>query len=217
MNDEEIIKLLQLTTARENIAQLNDEAVDEFLSQAKDCPAEKTDRVRKRYIEKILEELNPLPVRKIETKATFGRWLEAARKNAHLSRTDVAAVLEQQPIFIEKIERGDILPWNCKPEFVVDLMNLFRVHMEAVTQLVSASIAVSQIRGIGPVAARARGGKMSKDRGESASRALDLFLVHNTDQPEKPEDAVLMWTEKLHEALRERKLNYLTDSGEEGR
>ncbi len=217
MNDEEIIKLLQLTVARENVAELNDQAVDEFLSQAKECPAERTDRVRKRYIEKILEELNPLPVRKIENKTTFGRWLEAARRSVHLSCADVAAALFQEPVFMEKVERGDVLPWECKPELIAEMMNLFRVHMEGVTKLISASAAVSQVRGIGPVAARARGGKPSKDRGESASRALDLFLAHNTEHQEKPDDAVLLWTEKLRRALRERKFDYLTDSVEEAR
>ncbi len=214
MNDEEIIKLLELATAF-NDSELSDETVDAFLAEAKECSAERIERVRKRYIQKILEELNPTPVHQIENKTTFGRWVESVRNKVHLSRSDVAAVLGQEPVFIEKVERGEVLPWECKPEFVADLMGLFRVHIEAVTQLVSVSAAVSRARGVGSVAARSRGGKASKDRGESTARALELFLAHNAAAPEKPEDAILKWTEKLRGALKERNLNYLADSGEE--
>ena len=211
MTDEEIVRLLRLAAVPDNTSELDDETVDAFLSEAKECSDERTERVRRRYVEKVLEELNPLPVHKIEHKTTFGRYLEGVRNKVHLSRFDVAAVLRQEPVFIEQVERGEVPPWECRPEFVADLMGLFRVHLEAVTQLVSVSVAVSGVRGVGSVAARSRGGKTSKDRGESTARALELFLAHNA-APEEPKDAIRQWTEKLRGALKERNLDYLADS-----
>lgn len=214
MNDPEIIKLLELAAETKNQPELTDEVVDGIIARTIKCPAERTERIRKKYIEKLFEELNPQPVCEIENKSTFGRWVEAMRNKVHLSQTDVAGVLRQEPVFIGQVERGEIFPWQCKPEFVADLMNLFRVHIQAVNQLVSASAAVSRVRGVGGVAARSRGGKVSKVRGESTARALELFLAHNA-APAEPADDITEWTEKLRRVLSERKLDHLLDSGKE--
>ena len=214
MNDQEIIKLLELTINIEPLSELDDEAVDAFLSEIKECPTERTERVRKRYIEKILEELNPSPVHKIENKTTFGRWIENIRNKVHLTQSDVAVALHEEPVFIKRVERGEVLPWECKPEFVADLMGLFRIHIKALDQLVSTTASVNQIRGVGSVLARSRGGKTSADRGNSTSRALELFLAHNAE-PERNDNEVLEWLENLRGILKERKQNELLDSEEE--
>ncbi len=214
MNDEEIIKLLELAANSVNQSVLTDEVVDRIITRTVECPQERAERIRKRYVEKLFEDLNPKPVDKIEGKSTFGRWIEAARNKVHLSRTDVAGALSQEPVFIEKLERGETLPWGCKPEFVADLMNLFRVHLNAVNQLIAASASVNQTRGVGGVAARSRGGKATKDRGESTARALELFLAHNA-APAAPDADVKEWTERLRGVLKERNLNYLIESEKE--
>lgn len=210
MNDEEIIKFLELTMQSSVESELTNEAVDAILLEAKECPDERTDRVRRRYIEKLFEELYPSPVQKIENKFTFGRWIESARNKVKLAPADVASSLGQEPVFLERIERGEIPPWECKPEFVADLMSLFRIHVEAVTQLVSSSAAVSQVRGVGRVAARSRGGKVSKERGDSTARALELFLAHNAS-PAALQDEVTEWVESLRGTLKSSNLNHLID------
>jgi hypothetical protein len=214
MNDEEIIELLKLTINCENPDELTDEMVDSIISRTKECPSERTERIRKRYIEKLFEELNPIPLQKIDTKSTFGRWVEGFRSKVQVSIADIGAALNQDPIFIEKIERSEIFPWECPPEFIADLMKLFRVHINGVAQLIATSNAVNQTHGVGQVAARSRGGKVSKERGESTARALDMFLAHNA-APAKTQDAVIEWMEKLRGTLKERKMDYLIDSDEE--
>lgn len=217
MNDQEIIKLLELAVSSGNTPELNDEQVDAIFLEAEECSAERTERVRKRYIEKILEELNPVPVTKIENKTTFGRWFEAARTKVKLSASDIALPLGKEPALIEQIEKGEILPWECEPKLTADLMSLFRLHFDALTQLVSSSVAVTRVRGVGSVQARSRGGKTSKERGDSTARALELFLANNAAPVSTPEAAVTEWMENLRRVLKDREQNELIRSTPEAR
>jgi hypothetical protein len=118
--------------------------------------------------------------------------------------------LGQDVSFVERLERGDLAPWECNPDSAADLMRLFRIHMSAMTQLVSNSAAVSQVRSVGSVAARSRSGHASSDRGESTKRALDLFLAHNAASA-KPDADVSKWINAVREALRRRQLSDLLD------
>jgi transcriptional regulator with XRE-family HTH domain len=210
MKDEEIAKLLELTICSEHSPELTDEVVDAILSKTVECPPDKTARVRTRFVEKILWALHHEPVRRIDHKWTLGRWVEAVRESVRLTRADVATALGQDVAFIERLERGELTPWECPPDSAANLMRLFRIHISAMAQLVSNSAAVSQSRGVGSVAARSRGGHASSDRGESTKRALDLFLAHNA-APAKPDSAVTNWIEAVREALRRRQLTDLLD------
>lgn len=214
MNDDEIIELLKLTIETEYATELNDEMVDSILLRKEECPSERTERVRKKYLEKLFEELNPEPVKKIDTRTTFGRWMESIRNRVQVSSSDIAAALRQQPDFIEKMERGEILPWDCRPEIFVDLMKLLRIHINAVGELIATSNSVSQVRGVGRVVARSRGGKVSKERGNSTARALEMFLAHNAP-PANTGDPVVEWMKKVRGELKDRKLDDLVSSGEE--
>jgi hypothetical protein len=89
-------------------------------------------------------------------------------------------------------------------------MRLFRIHINAFSQLVLNSAAVSQVRDVGSVAARSRSGHASPDRGESTKRALDLFLAHNAP-PAKPDDNISKWIDSVRDELRRRQLSDLLD------
>jgi hypothetical protein len=210
MNDEEITKLLELTICSEHSPDLNDEVVDAILSRAEECLPEKTARVRRRFVEKILWTLHHEPVRRIDNKWTLGRWIEAVRESVRLTRADIATAIGQDIAFVERLERGELLPWDCHPDSAANLMSLFRIHINAMSQLVWNSATVSQVRGVGSVAARSRSGHASSDRGESTKRALDLFLAHNA-APAKSDANVSNWIESVRDALRKRQLDELLD------
>ena len=210
MNEEEILKLLEATICSEHSPEVSDEVADAILSRSEECPPEKAARLRARFVEKVILTLHPRPVREIDAKWPLGRWLEAIRESLRLTREDVAAAAGKEVIFVERLERGEVPPWECDPGDVADLMRLFRLHSSAASQLVNNSAAVSQSRDVRSAAARSRGGHASPERGESARRALEMFLAHNAG-PAKPSDAVSRWLDALREALRRRGLNELLD------
>ena len=210
MNDEEILKLLELTICSEHSPEISDEVADAILSRSEECSPEKTARVRARFVEKVILMLHPQPVREISAKWPIGRWFEAIRESLHLTREDVAVAIGKEVIFVERLERGEVLPWECEPDEVAELMRLFRLHSNAASQLVNNSVAVNQVRGVRSAAARSRGGHASSERGDSTKRALEMFLAHNA-APAKPDDAVSKWLDALRSALRRRGLNELVD------
>ena len=210
MNDEEILKLLEMTICSEHSPEISDEVADAILSRYEECPPEKTARVRARFVEKVILTLHPQPVRDVAAKWPLGRWIEAIRESLRLTREDIAAAIGKEVIFVERLERGEAPPWECDPDDVADMMRLFRLHSNAASQLVNNSAAVNQARGVRSAAARSRGGHASAERGESTRRALEMFLAHNAG-PAKSDAAVSEWLEALRNALRRRGLNELLD------
>lgn len=209
MNDEELSELLKLTFHSEDSPELTDAVVDAFLTTEAECSSEKTGRVRARFVQKVLFAVHCDPVRRIDRKWSFGRWIEATRESVRLTRSDVGEALRKDALFIERLESGEKLPWKYSPGDVAELVCLFRVHMDAVTQLINNSVAVSQAS-VGTVVARSRGGRMSSDRGDSTKRALDMFLAHHAS-PSKPDVDVTNWLDSLRETLRQRDANDLLE------
>ena len=210
MNDEEILKLLEMTICSEHSPEISDEVADAIMSRSEECPPEKTARIRARFVEKVILTLHPQPVREISAKWPLGRWFEAIRESLRLTREDVAAAIGKEASFVERLERGEVMPWECDPGEVADLMRLFRLHSNAASQLVNNSAAVNQVSGVRSAAARSRGGHASAERGDSTKRALEIFLAHNAS-PAKPDTAVSDWLDALRLALLRRGLNELVD------
>lgn len=210
MNDEEVLKLLEITVNSEHSPEISDEVADTILSKSQECSPEKTARLLARFIEKVILTLHPQPVRKIDARWPLGRWFEAIRESLRLTRDDIAAAVGKEVIFVERLERGEVQPWECDPNDVADLMRLFRLHSNAASHLVNNSAAVDQARDVRSAAARSRGGHASAERGESTRRALEMFLAHNAT-PAKPDFTITKWLDALREILRRRGLNELLD------
>lgn len=210
MNDEEILKLLEITICSEHSPEINDEVADAILSRSEECPPEKMARVRARFVEKVILTLHPQPVKEIGGKWPLGRWFEAIRESLRLTREDVAVAIGKEVSFVERLERGEVLPWESDPGEVAELMRLFRLHLNAASQLVNNSAAVNQVNSVRSAAARSRGGHASSERGDSTKRALEMFLAHNAASA-KPDDNITEWLDALSLALRCRGLNELVD------
>jgi transcriptional regulator with XRE-family HTH domain len=188
MDDKAISKLLEDMLRSEHAPPLTDSVVDAFLASEVECPEGIVNRVRARFVERVLADLRQEPVRKVEEKLSFGRWVEQARENARLSRQDVGAAIGKDQSFIESVESGFTLPWGLKTTELARIVSLFRLHVDAVSELVSRSFALSSVRIRGEVLARSHRGRMSQERGSSTRRALDMFLAQNVKDGELNEE-----------------------------
>ena len=121
------------------------------------------------------------------------------RESVRLTRDDIAAALNRDREFVERLENGDQLPWDFKPSEIGDVVCLFRVHMTAVAELIANSVAVFQSPGVQAVA-RAHRGRMSEARGRSTKRALDLYVARNAPSVQLGTD-ITEWLEDLRHDL----------------
>jgi hypothetical protein len=154
---------------------LSDQLVEKFLDGVT-ADADRTSRVRRMFVQKLLTQLHPVPVRHVANPWSFGRWIEAIRQSVGLTRSDIALAIHDNTDFVERVERTDIAPWQLNTTSLADLVCLFRIHISAVEVLFARSAAV--IHGHRTTAASAR--SVTNDltrRGESARNALDRYLA----------------------------------------
>lgn len=208
MNDRETNRLLRLTFLFEHSNELSNEIVDAILSDSEECSPEMMARIQKRFIEKLFQEKHPNPIKSINHKLTFGAWLERIMKDARLTRSAVTQALQCEENILDGLAKSKLQPWECDHKLIVDLMSLFRAHYELIKQLVSTSASVNQISGTGSVLARSHGGKMTQDRGDATTRALELFLANNARTSSMPIEAE-HWLNSLEVSLKEKDLIYL--------
>ena len=161
---------------RDNAPCVSDALIDTFLNAMTVTNQERTERIRRLFVQRLLSNLHRVPVRHIERTWSFGRWIEAIRNSVGLTRADVAAAIDGEAGFVERIEHSDILPWQVNTAAVADLICLFRVHISAVEQLFLKSEAVLKGHQTAAAAARSSARDLAT-RGESARRALDMYLA----------------------------------------
>jgi hypothetical protein len=200
-NDEEVSQFLKDFFLSEDAPELTDSDVDAFMSIPDHSPSGMPERVRAKFAAKILSDLHPNPVNRIKERWPFGRWIEAVRKKARLTREIIGAALGRDESFVEKLETGAVLPWALDTEEAIDIARLFRLEGEAMRQLVETSAAVHQAHERGVlVAARSHRGRSSKHREDSVRLALDLYLARNCGNPILSE-AIMDWIGKLEEGM----------------
>ena len=112
MNEEDVAELLELAIHAENSPELTDAVVDAFLSTNTECPPQRTERVRALFIQKIFSAVHCEPVQNIEQRWPFGRWIEATRESVRLTRDDIASAIRKNTTFVERLEKGEDLPWR---------------------------------------------------------------------------------------------------------
>lgn len=202
--DEELSQFLSDFFLSEDAPELTDSDVEMFMSTPDHSPSGMSERVRAKFTAKILGDLHPEPVQQIKERWPLGRWIEAVREKARLTRRDIGTALGKDDSFVEKLETGEILPWNLDTKEAIDLARLFRLAVKAMCQLVETSAIIHQeyIDGI-TVAARSHRGRMSKKRKDSMKLALDLYLARNSSQPVLDEK-VLNWLGRLEEEFERR-------------
>jgi transcriptional regulator with XRE-family HTH domain len=202
--DEELTQFLSDFFLSEDAPDLTDADVEMLMSIPDQSPLGMPERVRAKFTAKILEDLHPEQVQPLNKRWPLGRWIEATRKRARLTRGDIGTALGKDASFVEKLETGEILPWDLDTKEAIDIARLFRLAVKAMRQLVETSALIHQEYTDGiTVAARSHHGWRSKERKDSMKLALDLYLARNSGQPALDEK-ILNWLGRLEEEFERR-------------
>lgn len=146
MNEKELIELIKESLLSEEAPPLTDAEAEVFLSLPMQDSPVNLKRMRKRLAERVLIARHQEPVRRIEQKITFGTWIRRARNAARLSHDVIATAIGKDSLFIESVENEEALPWMLTPSAMAGMVILFRLHIDAVRQLLSYSYVADKER-----------------------------------------------------------------------
>ena len=207
MSDEDAVKHSQQVMQSESTSDLDDKRFKTF-SPAADCSHSELNRVRALFVAKVFRAIHHQPVRHFDEKWTFGRWLEAIRESVRLTREDIADAIGKDVLFVEQLENGEVLPWECSSSDIADLVCLFRIHINAVLQLLMSTIAVGQIRCLGSVGGPPYERHLLEPNNKAVRKAFDLYLARNADTYEMSE-SISDWLDCLRQDLKSRSMDLL--------
>jgi hypothetical protein len=216
MSDEDIIKLLKASLLSEDAPPLTDAEVDAFLSVPDKSSPATLKRMRKQFVSKVLEDLHPEPVRKVQRGLHFGSWVELTRESARLTRDAVGEALGKDRFYVERVEGEEILPWKLTPAKAADIVILFRLHIDGLTQLLSESLAAARDAEVirRQHEALLRGGVPSSDLYAGMTRRGDRYSASpESERESRPtlSEEVIRFLEKIRKILEQRKAAHLLD------
>jgi hypothetical protein len=183
MGDTKLEKLLKEALLSRDRPPLTDEEVEEFLSstESRDPDPLTVEQSEGQFAERVFGREHEQPIRRVKGKPGFGEWIKGLRNDALVPRRAVASAIGKDLLFINQLESGVVLPWDLPAIDVARLIKLYRIHFEAVWNLVTRLTAEEH-----PVA------------------------TSNTDQPLQPSAGcgtppqdVLKWLTDLSESLRQ--------------
>jgi transcriptional regulator with XRE-family HTH domain len=209
MSDKDIEKALNNLFSSDHSPPITDAVVDAFLASSAEAPVESGERVMALFVQKVLANLHAEPIKEVEEES-FGRWIQTIRQRARLALSDIGIAIGKEPAYIERLESGTAWPWDLDPKDMVNILCLFRIHINTTLYLVQKSFVLSRAHVSGDVIGRAHKGKMTKERGESTKRALDMFLARNA-KPEKLDDSILEWLSNVRKHLEDYQAKDLLD------
>jgi transcriptional regulator with XRE-family HTH domain len=202
-SDQKFLRLFRESLRSEEGPELTDEVVDALLELPSSMSADAVESMRARFVRKVFSELHPEPVKVIPRKRPFGLWIEAIRKSANLSRTEVAAALGKDEPFLERIESGDAPPWTFSADDIASIVQLFRLHIDAVVQLIQNTVAGNKGRIADPVSARTRGRHTPEAKRLPGRTTGDRRRDHN-DNPIELDQTINSWIAELRSGLERR-------------
>lgn len=215
MSDEDILNLIDASLLSDDAPPVTDAEVETFLSAPINRSPSVLRRMRKQFAAKVFEALHPEPVRRVESGLRFGDWIQSTREDARLTRKAVGEALGKDQAYVERLEREETLLWKLAPSKAADIVTLFRIHIDAVAQLLSASFTVvrdkEEIRKIHEQLAR--GGTTSPTDSYAALISPD----ERRTSSQKPESAsrlllneeITRFLENLRDALEKRNATHL--------
>lgn len=106
---------------------------------------------------------------------SFGRYIEAIRERAKISRADVASRIKCSLDLPLRLERGDISPCSLHVGQLADFVVLFAVSIGDVSNLLITSVLANEEKVTYRASARSHGGVRTDVRSEDVERALDAF------------------------------------------
>jgi hypothetical protein len=209
MNDDDLENTLASLFSSEQSPSLSEAFVDTFLASNAEAPVECGERVMILFVRKVLSNVCEEPVKEVG-ELPFGRLIESIRRSARLSVSDIAAAIGKEPVHIERLESSRSWPWEWEPNEIAHLLLLFRLHIKATGHLVQTSFSLSKASLSGNVIGRANKGRMTRERGDSTSRALDMFLARKA-KPQELDATVKEWLSQVEKQLKRYKAHELLD------
>jgi len=103
-------------------------------------------RMSVRITLKIIRDRHPEPLHRVEDIQPLWRWVETVRLDLLLTPRRINNALNQPLGFIERFETGQIVPWQLSPGVGADIAILFRLHKEALRDLLRWSAAAYRER-----------------------------------------------------------------------
>jgi transcriptional regulator with XRE-family HTH domain len=179
---------------------LTDSIVDEFLSMPMEYSEEEQKQMYARYVEKALKKLHPKRIVRLAEQWPLGHWLKATRSSGHLTREDIADTIGQSASYIMQIETEQILPWEIPSDEAAKLAILFRVHIDALGEMVYASYAVREARKKLPSDLSSLG-LNTETIGPSVDLAIDLYYARNSP-PVNALPQIEKWLNEVRDAMK---------------
>ena len=179
MDEKNLDKLLSKRMNRGEIElELNDTIVDSLLEhpagQVPDAVvARTTAKLRVRRQDEALARAKQL-VRDTRS-LPFGRFIETVREKAGMTRLQISGRLKKDEEYISRVERGDVGPVSMAAPDIADIVELLHISFGSVTEMVAASMKVSETKHTYRASARSHGGLRHDARTEDVDRALDAF------------------------------------------
>jgi transcriptional regulator with XRE-family HTH domain len=202
-SDEEIIASMKLILRSDYAPSIPPEVIHTYLSLPVEEIEVDTNLMFGHFIKKVLADLHRRPVRNIAPEWPFGRWLEDTRQSVRFSRTDIAGALNKDESFVERLETGEILPWQLSLYDAAEIVILFRVHMDAIKQLVESSYVVSKAReALEKAEQSGHRGKPFAEADPLAKLTVDLYYARNSEPIEMSEEAK-QWLKDLLDELKQ--------------
>jgi len=129
MNEKELNDLILKGIRNGEVPlEVSDSVADHWLSTG----TEISDAVRLRIKSNLKQRMQNTAIQQALSSAgkevlPFGRFIESIRERAGLSRSDVAERLKKNDEYVQRVERGDVVPTQLRaPEFA-DLVELFQI------------------------------------------------------------------------------------------
>jgi transcriptional regulator with XRE-family HTH domain len=209
MNDKELNDLILKGIRSGDIPlDVSDSMADHWLSTS----SELSDSVKSRIKSNLKHRIQNAAIKNALSSAgkdalPFGRFIELVRERAGLSRLDVAERLKKNDEYVQRVERGDVVPTQLRtPEFA-DLVELFQITFRAAVEMLKVGFDTLDYRNTFRASARACAGLRNDKRGEDVERALDAFArKKRRDLPKEsglPKEIELC-ASKLQDELRQR-------------
>ena len=102
-----------------------------------DFPPSYIERAEARFAQRVFESEHEEPIRSAGDSTTFGEFIRRIRSEATVARRAAAAAVEKDLSFINQLESGAVLPWKLPSIDVARVVKLYRIHSEAVWNLVT--------------------------------------------------------------------------------
>ena len=177
MNEKELNDLISKGIRNGEIPlEVSDSVADHWLSTG----TEISDAIKSRIKSNLKQRIQNAAIQQALSSAgkevlPFGRFIESIRERAGLSRSDVAERLKKTDEYVQRVERGDVVPTQLKTPDFADLVELFQITVRAAVEMLQAAFDTLDYKSTFRASARACAGLRNDKRGEDVERALDAF------------------------------------------